>query len=411
MNVLHLITSLKVGGAERALCNLLKVISVRGMNHHVAYFHDGPCRQTIENLGIQCYQIKGLISCYDPISIIRLYRHIHSLKPDVLHTSLWSANVIGRLVGSFMNIPVISDLHGNCDDEGLFRNLLDRATAHLTYRTVAVAHSVKTHYQARIVNNIRHKNRQEQVKNRLIVIQNGIESVPDDPSIRLLTQSLRTIGLIGSVCGECPSKLKAKTDVSNHERHLPSDAFVIGSVGRLEPIKSYDILIQAFDRAFKHNTTPQAYLVLVGDGSQMNLLKRMVKDLNLENKVIFMGFKANPAPYYQMFNCFALSSQSEGMSIALLEAMAYGLPIITTHPNKNHDVIIDQVNGFLIPPNDIQSYSQGLITLNQNRTAAEAMGQRNKLLVQEKFNLSNTATAYEKLFIDAAKISQTENRI
>lgn len=382
MNVLHLITSLKVGGAERALCNLLEVLSVRDMKHHVAYFYDGPCRQTLEALSIPCYQIQGVASCYDPVAIIRLCKVIRALKPDVIHTSLWSANIIGRILGSMMSIPVISDLHGNCNDEGRFRNIFDRATAHLTYRTVAVAQTVQESYQKTIISSIRQKKRQEQTKSRLIVIHNGID-------VRALEHFAQP----------------------NHQKlSLPPTSFVIGSVGRLEPIKSYDLLIRAFHKAFRELTkTYDVCLVLIGDGSEMSKLKHMASNLGLDKQVMFTGFEANPYPYYQLFDCFALSSQSEGLSIALLEAMAFGLPIITTHGDQHHDVITDQINGILVPVNNIELYAQAILKLYKNPSLRRAQGERNRCLVRDKFSISSVGSAYEGLFLNAHKINQSEN--
>lgn len=382
MKILHIITSLKIGGAERALCTLLSSLSQKSdIQHHVAYFYDGPCHDTLRSLNIPTHHINGLFSLYDPFAYLRLKRLIHKLKPDILHTSLWSANILGRVIGFECKIPVISDLHGNCIHEGKFRNMLDQWTAHVPFRTVAVADEVKNAYQKHIINPMAYRYGRQQAAERLVVIKNGID-----------VESVRAQAAINPLP-------RTQLDIEH-------DAFVIGSVGRLEPIKSYDVLIRSFAQHLAAAPrVRKSVLLLVGGGSQIGSLKQLAQELGIAQNVIFAGPQADAYRFYPLFDCFALSSQSEGLSLALLEALCFNLPIITTNNGSRHEVITDSINGLLVPPNDYHAFCQALNALYGNAALINAMRTANQLLIQTSFHSNTTATHYEALFRLASKSS------
>jgi glycosyltransferase involved in cell wall biosynthesis len=367
MKILHLITSLKVGGAESALVNYLsKIVGRDGNTHSVACFHRGPNTKKIEDLGVKAYQISGMLSIYDPIFFFRLIKLIKFIKPDVIHSSLWSANIIARLIYKFSKIPVICDLHGNSFHEGRFRNWLDRRTVGYCSKIIAVSDSVKDAY---LKNIIEQSNRA--VASKLMVIKNGID-----------VESLRANAL--------------DSPVTKEEFGL-DNCFVVGAVGRLEPLKSYDVLIKAFAKFL--GSGAKAKLCIVGDGSQKPALHDLVRVLKIEQSVIFVGYRSDAYKFYPIFDCFALSSRSEGLSIALLEAMAFGLPVITTHLGLDHDVIKHGVNGFLVAPGDTYSYALAINTLYKSPERTRLMGARNSDLVSSNFSIESVIAEYQKAYL------------
>lgn len=367
MKILHLITSLKVGGAESALVNYLsKVVGFDGNTHSVAYFHFGPNAKKIEDLGIDVYKISGALSIYDPIFFFRLVKLVKLVNPDIIHSSLWSANIISRLISKFYKIPVVCDLHGNSFDEGKLRNWFDRKTVHLCGKVVAVSDSVKDAYLKNITDKA----------DKIIVIKNGID-----------VEALRSKAL--------------QKHLSRSEFKIPDSAFVVGAVGRLEPIKSYDVLVRAFDLFMKLKSKPNAKLIIVGDGSQRRVLQDLIRSLGIENHVVFTGVRSDAYKFYPLFNCFALSSQSEGLSIALLEAMSFGLPIITTHCDlERHDVIKPGINGFLISPGDIDGYADAINNLYENPGRASRIGEINLASVRSEFSIEGVVSRYQNVFSD-----------
>jgi len=171
--------------------------------------------------------------------------------------------------------------------------------------------------------------------------------------------------------------------------------FVIGSVGRFEKIKSYDILIHAFAQAKKK--WKNLKLLLVGDGSQRDVLKTLVHELSIQDSVVFTGFRPDGYRFYSLFDCFALSSQSEGLSIALLEALSFSLPIVTTCDAKSHDVLVHGVNGLLVPVNDIRLYAQAIEIIVSDAALRSTMMQENALLI-ERFSIKKMAEQYQTMY-------------
>lgn len=403
MNILHLITSLKIGGAESSLVNYLSAVAEKphacqvgdelgyggisskfvgkdGNTHSVVYFHPGPNVDKIQNMGIKTYQISGILSIYDPVFFFRLAKLIKFINPDLIHSSLWSANITARLISKFYKIPVICDLHGNSFDEGRLRNWFDRRTVNYCAKIVAVSDSVKDAYFKNIIGS---KNITG-ASSKLAVIKNGID-----------VQALRYKAF--------------KEPLTRKDFGFADNDFVIGAVGRLEPIKSYDVLIKAFAlflsriQETKFSSMSQAKLVIIGDGSQRESLVNLAKSLKIEPSVIFTGYRSDAYRFYQILDCFALSSQSEGLSIALLEAMAFGLPVISTNLDINrHDVITPEINGFLVYPNDIEGYALAINKLFQDHQEGQSLRnvirQRNLELVSTEFCIDGVVDKYQKLY-------------
>lgn len=370
MNILHLITSLHVGGAQAALYNVLEHYQADPTNqdrHWVVYLRSGPYDAKIKSLGITTYPLKGFVSVYDPLAWFRLGALLYKNRPDVIHAALWSANIMARILGFLLRIPVICDLHGDPEHHGKIRNLLEKKTLFLPTRFVAVSHSVQKSF-------IHLFQKKKYVSARTCVIQNGI----DVEKIRQRAE---------------------QNPVSRKNFGIKKDDFVIGTVGRLHAIKRYDLLIKAFSVVVKNNKQKRSlWLCLVGDGEERRALEKLVKNVNLQNQVIFVGEQENTARYYPLFDCFVLSSVSEGLSIALLEALCFGLPVVTTHVDGVHDVITDGINGFVVPLNNVKELSEALARLSADDTLVSFMKTENIQLVQKAFSLTMVAQRYKELY-------------
>jgi glycosyltransferase involved in cell wall biosynthesis len=366
MKVLHFITSLKIGGAESALCNLLEHWNEQNsdIEHCVIYIHGGPCVDRIRSLGIKLFQIKGVVSPYDPVAFWRLFKLVKKIGPDLIHSALWSANFMAAIIAKKQKISLISDLHGDCRYHGKIRNFLHRFTLNVPAQFVSVSHSVNNSFTKMFSN----------ISNKTVVIQNGIDTK------------------------KFYKKAMAES-VSRNEFGLGPDDFIVGTVGRLCKIKRYDLLIEAFakfSRKSCHNRV--SHLCIVGDGPERENLELLAKKLGIGKFVHFAGEQEKVYRYYPLFDCFVLASQSEGLSIALLEALAIGLPIITTSEDEKHDVITNGVNGFLIPVNKKSKLVQVLTDLCTNKNNCSSMSKFNIGFINEKFQISHVAKKYFDLY-------------
>ncbi|MCF7799893.1 glycosyltransferase [Candidatus Babeliales bacterium] len=374
MKVLHLITSLKIGGAESALYNLLlKLKSDNTIKHYVVYFYYGPNVNKIKKLGIDTYKINGLFCKYDPFFYFKLKKIVKKINPDIIHSALWSSNLFARIIGNKLKIPVICDLHSNFLHDGKLRIFLEKLFLSLPAHYIAVSNTAKDGFQKAIIKNCKNK---DFVKTKLNIISNGIDYkniVNKSEQIKFKKQDLGFF----------------------------QDTFVFGAVGRLEPIKSYDLLIKAFAIFLKNlKTDNRVKLCLVGDGSQKLKLEEQAKTLGIFHKIFFAGEQTEILKFYKIFDCFVLSSQTEGLSISLLEALCFGLPIITTHRYEKHDVLTDQKNGFIVPANNELKLSQAMQSIYYNSTLREKIKTNNLNLVKYNFCIDNTVELYKKVYIN-----------
>lgn len=358
---MHIITSLKMGGAETALHRLISHKAMRQHEHTILYIHDGPIRGRIEAAGFRAIKLSGLFFLYDIFLFFRAYFWVKKLNPDLIHTALWSANILGRLVGKACSIPVISDLHGQASREGFLRNKLERLTKKFSNTVVAVSYSVARDYK-------------QIIGSEPLVIQNGID------------------------CADC--LVQASCGATAKETIMPGKHFVVGAVGRLEPIKAYDRLIRAmalFLARLDGSCRKQIMLCIVGDGSERVALEALAQELGIAEQVFFAGQQSNSLLWYTFFDCFVLSSESEGLSLALLEACALGVPVITTHDSQEHDVVIHGVNGLLVHDKKPEALAGALQHLYNNPDLRRSMSERCKKDAR-RYDLSQTAAAYLNLY-------------
>ena len=149
--------------------------------------------------------------------------------------------------------------------------------------------------------------------------------------------------------GISPLKVNAIKKATRQELNLPENAFVFGTIARLDPIKNQKLMIKAFANVavkVKH-----IYLVVVGDGDLREELVSLTKQLNIVERVRFTGYKSNPTKYLDLMDIFLLPSLSEGTSMTLLEAMSIGKPCIVTNAGGNPEIVKHLETG-LVTEND-----------------------------------------------------------
>jgi glycosyltransferase involved in cell wall biosynthesis len=344
-----------MGGAEAVLCDLISSMDNDVFDHHVLYIHDGPHRECLKTLNIPHYQIT-----YGPLFLMCLMKHIQQIKPDVMHTLLWAANIAGRIAGGLLGVPVVSAWHNNLDQDGAMRNFFDRATYNFAEQHIAVSQGV--------INSARSLGFRD--VDKAYVITNGI--------------NIRKI-----------QSLSAQALTSRSAIALDQSHFVIGSVGRFVLVKRHDLMLKAF--ALLYATHTHARLVLVGIGEQESFLRTQAVELGIAQAVIFIVGKSS-AQYYPLFDCFSLSSDKEGVSIALLEAMSFGLPSVMTHAEAKHAVIEQGVNGLLVPAGDVQKLADSWTQLIENKEMAHKLGFAARERVQSNFSSDRMCKEYEELF-------------
>ena len=189
---------------------------------------------------------------------------------------------------------------------------------------------------------------------------------------------------------------------SRQKWNLPPRVPLLLHIGRLDPDKSVDQVIRAAAQPIRES---EAHLVIVGDGCEKQSLIQLCRELGVENRVHFPGFvtvEDGLPEIYRMADVFITASAIETQGLVLLEAAASGLPIVAVNATCIPEIVHDHVNGFLVEPGDIDTFSDAIVALMNNPKWARTMGRDGRILAEEH-DLHITCTLHEKLYRDAIK--------
>lgn len=360
IRIVHFISSLKVGGAESLLHDLIQGLGFDRYDHHVVYIHPGPHVQRIAALGIPTYQVQGLVCLYDPVFFWRLWLRIKDIKPDLIHSFLWAANFAGRLVAYLLHTPIVCSVPLGVDLDGRIRNLLDRYTYKAATRVIAISNEV-----AKTITSLHKVD-----PSRIAIVPNGIDAQ--------------------AVVARAQHNVRSRADLGLLPEHV-----VFGSVGRFIPRKNYSWLIERF--AHLYQQLPQVRLVIVGLGPEEEALRHQITNSGLDGVVqLVVGQLAYG--YFPLFDVFVLASDREGISTALLEAMSFKLPCIVTSLEPVHEVIVSGVSGCVVPAGDNQTFVKTALALGTRRELRQEMGLNAYQEVKTRFSLVAMADSYHRIF-------------
>lgn len=179
---------------------------------------------------------------------------------------------------------------------------------------------------------------------------------------------------------------------------IPSSSEIIISTRNLEPVYNVELLIKAIPYVVKNN--PQVHFIVLGDGRQKNFLQKMAKQLNIKDYVTFLGKVSHEKISYFLANSdiYVSTSLSDSTSVSLLEAMASRLPVIVTDLEGNREWIEDNVNGFIIPPDDPKILAEKILQLISDRETARKFGEYNRKIVEMKADYEKEMKKVEKIY-------------
>jgi glycosyltransferase involved in cell wall biosynthesis len=190
-------------------------------------------------------------------------------------------------------------------------------------------------------------------------------------------------------------------DVAERQRmlaryNLPEGSFLIGTVGRFDPVKNYPMLLRAFARLPRGIREP--HLVFVGDGPCRRELEKMAEEMGIAGRVTFLGRQYRVHEILPLLDVFVLSSITEGTSVALLEAQACGVPAVVTDVGGNGFIVSHGENGFLCEVNDDSAMADDLERLRGDCGLALSMGLRARARVIDLFGLESMVRRHERIY-------------
>ncbi len=363
LSIVHVLSSYGVGGQERVALDLAIGQKQRGHDVRVlslAPAPDGAMAAEFAEAGISVGRVPkhgGL----DPTLVPRLARELRKRKVDIVHTHNPLPLIYGALAARLVGAAVIHTKHGvNPGSRG--HRMLRRAAARLTHAFVAVSDT--TEAQAR--------EQRDAPPGKLHTIPNGIRLDRYAPDLEARAEVRVELGL--------------------------GDAWVIGTVGRLDEFKNQALLV----RAMAPHLSSTVRLVIVGDGDSRPAVAAAVAQLPEPRWVVMTGRRMDVPRLVHAFDVFALSSKSEGLPLVVPEAMAAALPIIATAVGGLPSVIDDGVTGFLVPV-DEAALSAALGTLVADHELARTMGAKAREVALARFSHDRMVDAYLALYARARR--------
>jgi glycosyltransferase involved in cell wall biosynthesis len=353
--VLHLRTVCgRGGGPEKTLLN-----SPRFLEGHyqlrLAYIrpendpdYDLPQRAT--RLGVDLVDIPERHG-FDPRTLRRLAAEVREFQPDILHAHDYKTNLLAVLLGRWFGVRVMTTLHGYGFGDGRLAAYyrLDRWTLRAMDHVVAVSEALLEK-----------------------VIDWGV------PARR---RSLVFNGINPEQFCRRRSVRQAREQLGWHP-----DRLVVGAVGRLTAVKGFDLLIQAADLLLRKGLDLE--LVIVGDGEERPRLQELIDRLGRADRLRLLGHQSEVQGILEALDVFALSSQSEGLPNALLEALALEVPAAATRVGAVPRVITHADNGLLLEPGSLAALAEGLARLLNDADLRRRLGRAGRAAVEGRFSFA-----------------------
>ena len=177
---------------------------------------------------------------------------------------------------------------------------------------------------------------------------------------------------------------------------IPADSIIVGTVARLVEDKDpFNFLLAA---KFVHDQYPNAHFIWVGDGPLEDDLHKKIKEFGLQEVFHLVGYQSNVKDFLQAMDIFVLSSTSEGLSISMLEAMASGLPVISTLVNGAAETISDGETGFLVPIGDSEKLAEAILKLLAAPSFMREMGHLAREHIRNYFSFDEMINKIELLY-------------
>jgi glycosyltransferase involved in cell wall biosynthesis len=194
-----------------------------------------------------------------------------------------------------------------------------------------------------------------------------------------------------------PSIVLALGDGVREDLGIPDGAPVVGSVANFSEQKGHEYLVRA--AAELRKDAPDVRLVLVGEGPLEGEIRRLARELRLANTVVFTGAREDAVRIANAFDVFALGSVQEGLSIALIEAMALGKPAVVTRVGGLPEVVEDGRQGLVVPPRDPAALAGAILRLLRDRPLRERLGEAARRKAQ-RFDIRNAVRRIEHVYAE-----------
>ncbi len=336
--------------------------------------HEGDMSEAADKKGLGITYVPELsrdLSLKDITAFFKIFTFIVKMRPDIVHTHTAKAGALGRMAAIFAGVPVkIHTFHGHVFD-GYFSPLktrvfiaIEKSLAFFTDRVIVVSDSVKKE------------------------IVDDLKIVPDRKcSVIKLGFDLDKFLNNDNYSGLLRAKLG-----------LGEDAFIVGIVGRLVPIKNHMMFLHAVRKTIDAHPGKAMKFLVVGDGEMRGYLEEESRKLGLEKYVIFTGWIKDVAMVYADLDVVVLTSLNEGTPVSLIEAMASSRPVVATAVGGVVDIVKHGENGYLVGSNNANEFSERVSSLLGDKEKRKSMGAAGREFARTNFHKGRLIKEIETLY-------------
>jgi len=378
---LHLVQGLRMGGAEVVVFHYIRALGMKDYDHYVYCFGvEGPVKKKIEALGVPVHMGKRIAPIKQPIrfgiSILSLMTDILAFikknRIQVIQSHLGHANKLAVAVGKLAGVPAFPTVHSTMEFEDI-RSIWDprvyliKAVDGLIYRVADRVLAVSQEIKEIICHTFTMED------SKVLVLKNGI--VFDDDVLKsedLERESLRS-----------ENKLK------------------VIAVGRLVPLKGFDILIKAVNEVVNQGFDDLLVLIVGGEkrnGQERLRLQELILNLKIDSYVKLLGLRHDVITLMMASDLFVIPSRYEGLSIAMIEAMACELPIIASNAPGLQTCIAHRKNGLLFPIEDHKAMAKCILQLAEDRNLRDRLSLAARESFEKEYNMEENIKLLDMLF-------------
>jgi glycosyltransferase involved in cell wall biosynthesis len=353
VRLLHLITRLPIGGAEQLLVDVVRRLDRSRFDSIVCCIQEtGDLGAEIERAGVPLVCIHRMKSKrFDFRAIADLARLMRRERIDLLHTHLYHANLYGRLAALLAGVPAVASVHNVYTRTKLHRRLLNRLLSRASAKVIAVSEDIK-----------RDLVRYDGIPpDKIVTIHNGID--------------------VGRIDTQVPRQQ------ARERLGIGSDELALGCIARLEEQKGHRFLLESLAMLARDETLKaRLKLIIAGDGRLRKDLEDQAAALGVAGRTAFLGMRRDIPEILRALDICVMPSLWEGLSLAMLEAMAAGLPLVISDVGGVSQVVGEDQYGVRVPAGDAAALARAIGSLARAPERRAALGAAAKRRVLESFS-------------------------
>lgn len=322
--------------------------------------------QRVQRPDFECHLVPKKGKGIDWSAIKQLARELKSMDADLVHSHNWGSFLYAVLAAKSAGIPVIHGEHGKNPNEmvgdGFLKTWTKRMLGRRLERLTTVSQAIAAEWAS------------------LGISEDKIQWIPNGVDVE---------------------KFRPRNDAVEQRRRfgLPEDGLLIGSVGRLDSLKNYGVLIEALSLMPE---IPISRLALLGAGPEQENLAKRARELGIADRVFLLGRHSDPENFLAGLDIFVLPSKTEGMSNVVLEAMACGLPLICADLPAHREVFDAGAEGIAVSPCSSENLSSALSQLAVDPDGRRKLGDAARAKVLSRFSLVRMIADYASLYAEFA---------